>query len=142
MLQIFQALYTGNKTSVDVSIYGGYKGSGRSRAFNAKDLKNKKGKITISNDDNRCMVRAIAVGNAIINKEDPKKLKSLKNAKCKTQLHEAMNIINECKLNDDNPYDIEDLKLIAEHIKKNIAVVDRERLNQIVYKTEFTYNKT
>ena len=41
-------------------------------------------------------------------------------------------IINECKLNDDGPYDLEDLKPIAEHIKKNIAVVDRERLNQII----------
>ena len=53
-----------------------------------------------------------------------------------------MNIINECKLNDDGPYDLEDLKPIAEHIKKNIAVVDRERLNQIIYRTKYPYDKT
>ena len=95
--------YTGNKTTVDVPIYEAYKGSGRSKAFNAKDLKNKKGKITINNDDNRCMIRAIAVGNAIINKHE--KVKLIKNSRKKNQLNEAMNIINECKLNDDDPYD-------------------------------------
>ena len=108
--------YTGNKTTVDVSIYGGYKGYGRSKAFNAKYLKNKKGKITINNDDNRCMIRAIAVGNVIINKHE--KVKLIKDSRKKNQLNEAMNIINECKLNEDSPYDLEELKPITEHIKK------------------------
>ena len=58
------------------------------------------------------------------------------------QLVEAMNIINECKLNDNALYDLEDIKPIAEYIKKNIAVVDRERLNQIIYKTTLPYEKT
>ena len=31
-----------------------------------------------------------------------------------------MHIINECKLSDDGPYDLEDLKPMAENIKKNI----------------------
>ena len=70
------------------------------------------------------MVRAIAVGNAIINKVDSKKLKSLKDPRCKAQLHEAMNIINECKLNDDGPYSNHLIYNIFDNHANNIHEID------------------
>jgi len=132
--------YSGSGTYIEVSIWPGFSGKGRGKAFNANELKKKRGKITINNNDDLCMVRAIAVGNAII--DNHKDVKLIKDKRKKNQLKEANIIIDNTPINKTGPYDLCDIKPIAEYIKKNIAVVDLHNLNQIVYKTNLPYKPT
>ena len=64
------------------------------------------------------MVRAIAVGHAI-NINHPK-LKTIKDSRKKAQLTEALEIIKNCELPEDGPYDLYVITKITPYIKSNI----------------------
>ena len=57
--------FTGQNTNIDVTIFNGHAGGSRLKAHTDEIIKGKRGIITINNEDNLCMIRAIAVGHAI-----------------------------------------------------------------------------
>ena len=131
--------YSGSSTSIIFNIYAGNKGSSRKKILNNDDVYLKKCLIRIVNDDNRCLVRAIVIGNAILN-EDPK-LKSIKDHRVSLQTKLTMDLIQKCELKNDGPYDFNDILIIAKYLDINIRVISAEMLNNVTFKTNFKTNK-
>ena len=78
--------YSGDNSVIHVRLFGGYSGSGYKKLLHKSEITaGKKCIIQIKNDDNRCMIRAIAIGQAI-NSNDPQ-LKSIKDLRIKLQLN-------------------------------------------------------
>ena len=130
--------FTGYTTRIDITIFDRKEGGSRNKAYSQDDIKAKKGIITINNSDDLCMIRAIAVGNAINNNHP--KLRSIKDSRKNAQLIEALDIIKNCDLSEDGPFCIDDINKIAPYIKSNIYIVDRQGLNKAIYKTDLPYN--
>ena len=83
------------------------------------------------------MIRAIAVGHAI-NINHPK-LKTIKDSRKKAQLTEALEIIKNCDLPEDGPYDLDIIAKITQYIKSNIIVFSRQEGNKVIYKSTLPY---
>ena len=76
--------YSGENSVIHVRLFAGYSGSGYKKLLHKSEIAaGKKCIIQIKNDDNRCMIRAIATGQAI-NSNDPQ-LKSIKDPRIKLQ---------------------------------------------------------
>ena len=58
--------YSGSNTTITANVYEGSRGSGYKKLLHTDDVKLKNCIIQIKNNDNRCLVRAITVGLAII----------------------------------------------------------------------------
>ena len=97
--------YSGDNSVIHVRLFAGYSGSGYKQLLHKSEIAaGKKCIIQIKNDDNLCMIRAIAVGQAI-NSNDPQ-LKSIKDPRIKLQLNRSMEIIKNCNLPEDGPYSV------------------------------------
>ena len=97
------------------------------------DVKLKKCVITIKNDDARCLIRCIVIGLAIINNDT--QLKSIKDSRKSLQTKKTMELIDQCDLANDGPYNGTDIIKISSVINKNIVVVDGDCLNKVTFKT-------
>ena len=83
------------------------------------------------------MIRAIAVGHAI-NINHPR-LKTIKDSRKKAQLMEALEIIKNCNLPNEGPYDLDIITKITLYIKSNITVFSRQEGNKVIYKSTLPY---
>ena len=126
--------------TVHVRLFVGYSGSGYKQLLHKSEIvAGKKSIIQIKNDDNRCMIRAIAIGQAI-NNNDPQ-LKSIKDPRIKLQLNRSMEIIKNCNLPEDGPYSINILNQVSDYIKNNIIVINGNYFNSVTYQTGKKYDK-
>ena len=103
--------FTGRDTNIDVSIFNVHAGGSRLKSHRDEIIKGKRGIITINNEDNLCLVRAIAVGHAI--NINHLKLKTIKDSRKKSQLTEALEIIKNCNLPEGGPYDLDIMTKVA-----------------------------
>ena len=129
--------FTGQNTNIDVTVFNNYSGGSRLKAHTDEMIKGKRGIITINNEDNFCMIRAIAVGHAINNNHP--KLKTIKDSRKKAQLTEALEIIKNCDLLNEGPYSLDIITKITPYIKSNIIVFSRQEGNKVIYKSTLPY---
>ena len=133
------ANYGGNQTTVTVRTFNGTEGGAYKKLLNNDDIKLKKCIIQIKNDDNRCLIRCIVIGLAIINNDQ--QLKTIKDSRKLLQTTRSMELINQCDLADDGPYDNSDILKVSNIINVNIVVVDGNFLNKVVFKTKVNSDK-